>query len=65
MKKGMIFLLLLSVFSISAFAEMGSRQGGGMMDGGWWWGMTSGYYIVTIGAVLIILGIFLIMKRGR
>jgi uncharacterized ion transporter superfamily protein YfcC len=63
MKRLMIVLSVLFVFSISAFAEMSTRQGGGMMRGGWWWGMYSGWFFMIIIAILIIGGIFLIMKR--
>jgi hypothetical protein len=42
MKRLMIILTVLLVFSISAFARMGTGQGGGMMGGGWVWGMNSG-----------------------
>jgi len=51
------------MFNISAFAEMSTRQGGGMMRGGWWWGMHSGLYFSILIAILIIGGIFLILKR--
>jgi len=37
MKKLMIILMVLFVFSIPAFAQIGAGQGGGMMDGGWGW----------------------------
>jgi hypothetical protein len=63
MKRVMSVLTLLFVFSISAIAEMSTRQGNGMMSGGWWWGMNSGWVFMIISAILIILGIFLIMKR--
>jgi hypothetical protein len=63
MKRGMMVLAVLFVFCISAFAEMSTRQGGGMMHGGWWMGMNSGWFFMIIIAILIILGIFLIMKR--
>ena len=38
MKRVMIVLAVLFVFTISAFAEMSTGQGGGMMGGGWGWG---------------------------
>ncbi len=63
MKRGMMVLAVLFVFSISAFAEMSTRQGGGMMHGGWWMEMNSGWLFMIIIAIFIILGIFLIMKR--
>jgi NADH:ubiquinone oxidoreductase subunit 6 (subunit J) len=63
MKRLMIILTVSSVFTISAFAEMSTRQGGGMMRGGWWWGMNSGWVFMIIIAILIIVGIFLILER--
>jgi len=63
MKRVMIVLTVLFVFSISAFAEMSTRQGGGMMNGGWWWGMNSRWVFMVIIAILIVSGIFLIIKR--
>ena len=63
MKGLMIVLSVLFMFNISAFAEMSTRQGGGMMRGGWWWGMHSGLYFSILIAILIIGGIFLILKR--
>lgn len=65
MKRGMTVLAVLFVFSISAFAEMSNRQGGGMINGGWWWGMNTVWYSMVVIAVLIIAGIYLIMKRER
>jgi hypothetical protein len=65
MKRLMIVLTVLFVFSISAIAQMGSGQGGGMMGGSWGSGMGFGFggiYIVII-AGLVILGIVYIMKR--
>jgi hypothetical protein len=47
MKKLMIVLTDLIVFSIAAFAQMGNGQGGGggMMGGGnWGWGMGYGLW---------------------
>ena len=63
MKRLMIVFSALSVFSVSAFADMSTRQGGGMMRGGWWWGMNSGWIFTIIIAILIIVGIYLIMER--
>ncbi len=39
MQRLMIVLTVLFVFSISAFAQMSTGQGGGMMGSGWGWGM--------------------------
>ena len=72
MKTLMVVLTVLFVFSISAFAEtgtgqggnmMGSGQGGNMMDGGWGWGMNSGWFIMIIIAILVIFGIVYMIKR--
>jgi hypothetical protein len=63
MKRGMIVLTVLFVFSVSAFAQMSTGQGGGMMGGGWGWGMNSGWFFMIIIAILVILGIFYMMKR--
>ena len=68
MKILMIVLTVLFVFTISAFAEVGPRQGGGMMGGGWmgdgWmWGMNSGWFFMIIIAILVVFGIAYMMKR--
>jgi uncharacterized membrane protein len=72
MKRLMTALTVLFVFSISAFAETGSGQGGnmmgngqgsGMMGGGWGWGMNSGWFFMIIIAILVIFGIVYMIKR--
>ena len=63
MKILMIVLTVLFVFSISAFAQMSTGQGGDMMGGGWGWGMNSGGFLMIIIAVLVVLGIVYMMKR--
>ena len=63
MKRFIIVLTVLSVFSISAFAQMGTGHGGGMMDGGWGWGMNSGWFFMVIIVILAILGVIYMMKR--
>jgi hypothetical protein len=63
MKRLMIVLTVLFVFSISAFAQMSTGQGGGMMGGGWGRGMNSGWLFVIIIAFLVILGVVYMMKR--
>ena len=63
MKRLMIIVTVLSVFSISAFAQMGTGHGGGMMDGGWGWGMNSGWFFMVIIVILAILGVVYMMKR--
>jgi hypothetical protein len=65
MKRFMIVLTVVSVFSGSAFAEVSVRQGGGMMRGGWWWGMYYGWLYTGIIAILIIGGIVLILAPMR
>ena len=63
MKRLMIVLTVLSVFSIPALAQMGSGQGGGMMDGGWGWGMNSGWFLMIIIVILVIFCVAFMMKR--
>ena len=63
MKRFMIVLTVLFIFSISAFAQMGSDQGGGMMGGGWGWAMNSGGFYIIIIAILVALGVAFMMKR--
>ena len=63
MKRVLIVFTVLFVFSISAFAQMSTGQGGGMMGGGWGWGMNSGWFFIIIIAFLVILGIVYMMKR--
>jgi hypothetical protein len=64
MKKLVIALIVLLVFSISAFAQMGTGQGG-MMGNGWGWGMGFGFgwVLIIIIAILVIFGIVYMMKR--
>ncbi len=67
----MIGLAVLYVFSISAFAEVGTGQGGNMMGGsqggnmmgGWGLGMNSGWFFMIIIAILVIFGIVYMIKR--
>jgi hypothetical protein len=63
MKRMMVVLTVLFVFTISAFAQMSSGQGGGMMGGGWGWGMNSGGLFVVVIAALVIIGVVYMMKR--
>jgi Spy/CpxP family protein refolding chaperone len=65
MKSVTILLTALFVCTLSAFAEMGTGQGGGMMGGGWGggWGMNSGWFFGIIIAILVIIGIVFMMKR--
>jgi hypothetical protein len=63
MKRVMIVLTVLFVFTVSAFAQRSADQGGGMMGGGWGWGMNSGWFIFIIIAILVIFGIVYMMKR--
>jgi len=43
MKRSMVALPILFVFSTAGYAQMGAGQGGGMMDHGWGWGMGYGW----------------------
>ena len=69
MKRLMLFLSVLFFSAISASAQMGSGQGGnmgsgqgsGMMGGGW--GMNSGWLILIVIVVLVILGAVVMTKR--
>jgi hypothetical protein len=63
MKRLTIVFAVLFVFSISAFAQMGTGHGNGMMDGGWGWGMNSGWFFAIIIAILAIVGIVYMIKR--
>lgn len=63
MKRLMIVLTVLIVFSTAAFAQMNTGQGGGMMSGGSAWGMSSGWLFTVVIAVLVILGFAYMMKR--
>jgi uncharacterized membrane protein len=63
MKRVMIALTVLLVFAVSAFAQRSADQGGGMMGGAWGWGMNSGWIIIIIIAILVIIGIAYMMKR--
>jgi uncharacterized membrane protein len=63
MKRLMVVLAVLFVFSTAAFAQMGTGQGGGMMGGGSGWGMNSGWILTVIIALLVILAIVYMMKR--
>ena len=65
MKRAMIVLTVLSVLSVSVFTGMSARQGGGMMNGGWWWGMNSVWLLMAVSVILVVYGVFSIMKRGQ
>jgi len=63
MKRLLIVLTVLFVFSISAFAQMSGGQSGGMMGGGWGWGMGYGW---AFGIIIVILAVGVVaymMKR--
>jgi hypothetical protein len=64
LKRALVVLTILSVFSAAAFSEMGARQGGGMMRGGWWWGMNSVWLFMAVSVILVVYGVFSILKRG-
>ncbi len=72
MMKRLMIVLTILFFCCSAFAEIGSSQGGnmmgngqggGMMGGGWGWGMNSGWFFIIIIAILVIFGIAYMIKR--
>ena len=65
MKRLMIVLTVLFVFSIPAIAQMGTGQGGGMMGGGWGWGMGYGWGFGIIIVILVIFGIVYMMKESK
>ena len=58
-----IVLTILSGFTVAAFSGISARQGGSMMNGGWWWGMNSVWLIMAISVILVVYGVFSIMKR--
>jgi Spy/CpxP family protein refolding chaperone len=62
MKKLMIVFTVMFVSTVSAFAQMGTGQGG-MMGGGWGWGMGYGWGFGIVIAILVIFGIVYMMKR--
>lgn len=64
-KRAMIVLTILCVFAVSAFAGMSARQGGGMMNGGLWWGMNSVWLFMAVSVILVVYGVFSIMKRKQ
>ena len=61
MKKLMIVLTVLFVFSSSIFAQMNTCQGGGMMNGGWGMGYGGGFGIIIV--IVVVVGIVYMMKR--
>ena len=63
MKRLMIVLMVVFVFCISAFAQMGAGQHGGMTGGNWGWGMGYGWGFGIIIAILVIFGIVYMMKQ--
>jgi hypothetical protein len=63
MKKLLLIVLILGLFTSYGCVQISTGQGGGMMDGGWGWGMTSGWFFVIIIAILVILVIVFMMKR--
>ena len=63
MKRLMIVLAVLFIFSISALAQINTAHGGGMMDGGWGWEMGHGWGFGIIIVIVVILGVVFMMKR--
>lgn len=64
LKRVRIGLTILSVFAAAAFSGMSTRQGGGLMNGSGWWGMNSTWLFMAISVILVVYGVFSIMKRG-
>jgi len=62
MKKLLLIVLILGLFTSHGCAQMSTGQGGGMM-GGWGWGMNSGWFFIIIIAILVILFVVFMMKR--
>ena len=65
MKKLILTVLILVLFTSPIYAQMSTGQGGGMMGNDWGWGMGYGFgwVFMIIIAILIILGIVYMMKR--
>jgi hypothetical protein len=65
MKKLILTVLILVLFTSPIYAQMSTGQGGGMMGNGWGWGMGFGFgwVFIIIIAILVILGIVYMMKR--
>lgn len=65
MKKLILTVLILVLFTSPIYAQMSTGQGGGMMGNGWGWGMGFGFgwVFMIIIAILVILGIVYMMKR--
>jgi hypothetical protein len=65
MKKLILTVLILVLFTSPIYAQMSTGQGGGMMGNGWEWGMGFGFgwvFMIVI-VILVILGIVYMMKR--
>jgi hypothetical protein len=58
-----IVLTILAGFTVAAFSGISARQGGGMMNGGWWWGMNSVWLFMAISVILVVYGVFSILKH--
>ena len=65
MKKLILTVLILVLFTSPIYAQMSTGQGGGMMGNGWGWGMGFGFgwVFMIIIVIIIILGIVYMMKR--
>jgi len=64
MKKLLLIATAVVGFTAAtAFAEMGTGQGGGMMGGNWGWGMGYGWGFGLIIVILVVVGIVYMMKR--
>jgi len=63
MKRLMVVLTVLFVFTTTAFAQMGTGQSGGMTGHGWGWGMGYGWGFGTLVVILVVVGVVYMMKR--
>ena len=63
MKKSILTVLILVLFTPPIYAQMSTGQGGGMMGGGWGWGMGYGWGFGIIIAILVVVVVAYMMKR--
>jgi uncharacterized membrane protein len=65
MRKLILTVLILVLFTSPIYAQMSTGQGGGMMSNGWGWGMGFGFgwIFMLVIIVLVIFGVIYMMKR--
>ena len=65
MKKLILTVLILVLFTSPIYAQMGTGQGSCMMCNGWGWGMgyCFGWVFMIIIVILVIFGIVYMVKR--